>query len=340
MTLLVSIALMGMNFFLVFTSQMYDIGKGDYTLQHAFIYVIMTMPYDYYQIFPIAGLLGCMLGLGLLASHSELIILRASGMSVRRITAVTLGIILLLVLAVTYLGEQIAPHLLYKADVMRTMDKNNGQAVATKNGVWLREGNNFIHVNNVYRHGEMEGITRFIFDSERQLKETVWADKASYNEGKWQLKNVRKSYIYPDHVDSETAAQMEWSVHLSPGILRVAQSEPEEMSLHKLYSVMQYKKTNKLEYVGYALPFWQRILQPLATCVMMFLAIPFIFGPLRNVSMGLRILAGLTLGFSFYFLNQFFVPFSMVYQFPPFVAAIFPTLLFSMLGFILMKRVR
>ena len=103
---------------------------------------------------------------------------------------------------------------------------------------------------------------------------------------------------------------------------------------------MQYKKGNKLEYIDYALPFWQRMLQPLATCVMILLAIPFVFGPLRQVSMGLRMLAGLGVGFSFYLLNQFFVPFSTVFQVPPFLAAVLPTCLFFLLGLFLLRRVR
>jgi len=73
---------------------------------------------------------------------------------------------------------------------------------------------------------------------------------------------------------------------------------------------------------------------------MLFLAIPFIFGPLRSVTMGLRLVSGVVVGFSFYMLNQFFGPFSLVYNVPPFVAALLPSLLFFIIGVFLMRRVR
>jgi lipopolysaccharide export system permease protein len=80
-------------------------------------------------------------------------------------------------------------------------------------------------------------------------------------------------------------------------------------------------------------------MQPFATLVMIFLAIPFIFGPLRSVSMGLRIMAGVIVGFGFYILNQFLGPMSQVYQIPAVVAALVPTMVFAMLGaFLLFLR--
>lgn len=90
----------------------------------------------------------------------------------------------------------------------------------------------------------------------------------------------------------------------------------------------------------FKLAFWQRLVQPFAALVMIMLAIPFIFGPLRSVTMGLRIVTGAAVGFAFYLLNQFFGPFCLVYQIPVFLGAILPTLFFAGLGFWLLKRVR
>ena len=71
---------------------------------------------------------------------------------------------------------------------------------------------------------------------------------------------------------------------------------------------------------------------------MMMLAIPFVFGSLRSISLGSRLLMGLGVGFSFYLLNQFFVPLSTVFQLSPLFAAMLPTVLFALLGYVLMRR--
>lgn len=339
MTLIVSVAFLGISFFIALANQFHGIGKGDYTLVRAMWYVCLALPHDFYQLFPIAGLLGCLLALGLLANHSELTIMRAAGLSVHQITASVLFVVVVMTAMVTLVGEYYAPRLLNYADSMRALYKNHGQAVATQHGIWLRDKHDFIHVGRVSKHGELRDITRFHFDSAHQMQEIVWAEKAAYAHGYWTLHNVQRSQFQTNQVVATHTSEDSWNIHISPSILRVAHREPEEMSLRKLYQVMQFKHDNKLEYIDVALSFWQRVLQPLATCVMLLLAVPFIFGPLRRVSMGLRIMIGLLVGFSFYLLNQFFVPFASVFQIPPFAAAIMPTILCFFVGLFLLRRV-
>ncbi|MCL5260562.1 MAG: LptF/LptG family permease, partial [Gammaproteobacteria bacterium] len=55
----------------------------------------------------------------------------------------------------------------------------------------------------------------------------------------------------------------------------------------------------------------------------------------RIASMGLRMLAGVMVGFGFYILNQFAGPMSTVLQFSPSIAAILPTLVFVCIGGVL-----
>lgn len=338
MTVIVSIAFLGISFFVALANQFHDVGKGDYSLGRAMWYVCLIMPHDFYQIFPIAGLLGCLLALGLLANHSELTVMRTAGLSVQQIIAIVLLVVIGMTTVVTVVGEYYAPRLLNHADRMRALDKNHGQAVATQHGIWLRDHNDFVHVGKVAKNGELSDITRFSFDDTHHMQTLVWAEKATYKDDHWTLRNVQRSQFQANQVTASQVPEDSWNIHISPSILRMAHREPEEMTLRKLYQVMQFKQDNKLEYIDYALPFWQRILQPLATCVMLLLAVPFIFGPLRQVSMGLRIMAGLLVGFSFYLLNQFFVPFSSVFQVPPFVAAILPTMLCFFLGVWLMRK--
>ncbi len=113
-----------------------------------------------------------------------------------------------------------------------------------------------------------------------------------------------------------------------------------ERSIPQLYSYIKYLHYSGLRANKYEFLFWQRVFQPLATLVMILLAIPFIFGPLRTVPMGLRIIAGAVTGLGFYIINQFTGPIAVVYQLSPLVVAIMPTLLVTALGIVLLLRAK
>jgi len=339
-TLVVVIALVSMDFFIQLIGEFGDIGEGNYTISQALFYVLLIMPNDIYQLFPIAGLIGCLLGLGLLASHSELVVMRASGMSVVQISLAVMIAIVFMVGIVTTVGELIAPKTIHIADNMKAIAKSGGQAVATQQGVWLRDNDSFVHIERVIGADHLRGIFRYTFNQQHQMTAEAYAKSAKYQDGTWMVSDINKTTFDDSHISTQHIANATWNMQLNPTLLKLAQVEPYEMSLGKLYQYIHYQKHNKLQYRASALNFWQRIFQPFGTAVMLFLAIPFIFGPLRSVTMGLRLVSGVVVGFSFYMLNQFFGPFSLVYNVPPFVAALLPSLLFFIIGVFLMRRVR
>src|SRR5690606_32248100 len=115
----------------------------------------------------------------------------------------------------------------------------------------------------------------------------------------------------------------------------------DEMSLKELNRyIREQKKYSQQNTHLYQFAFLQRIIQPFTTMVMMILAIPFIFGPLRSSSMGSKLLVGATVGFGFHIINKFFGPVSAVFQWPTLLAALGPTVIFALVGVYLMRRVR
>ena len=71
----------------------------------------MKLPAVVFQLLPIAALLGSLLGLGMLASRSELIVLRAAGMSPAGIARAVLVTGLVFAVVGGLLGEFVAPPL-------------------------------------------------------------------------------------------------------------------------------------------------------------------------------------------------------------------------------------
>jgi lipopolysaccharide export system permease protein len=338
-TLIVVIALISLDFFIELIGELGDIGEANYTLTQGLLYTLLEMPSDICQLFPIAGLVGCLLGLGVLASNSELIVMRASGLSIYQISRSVLYAVLLMVFLVSIIAEVITPTALRYADTLKALDKSGGQAVATQQGIWLRDGQSFIHIESVKNAEHLHGISRYIFSEDHHLTSVSYAKEAKYLNHEWIVHDIYQTDITESKTSTEQFDQASWVMNLNPTVLKLAQVAPYEMSLRRLREYIQYQKQNGLRYQVSALNFWQRIFQPLGTCIMLLLAIPFIFGPLRSVTMGLRLVSGVIVGFSFYMLNQFFGPFSLVYHFPPFIAAITPSLVFLVIGYFAMRRV-
>ena len=336
---LVTLMLTGLHGFILGVGQLDSLGKGDYGLITAAWVVLLSLPYQVYLFFPVASLLGCLVGLGILASHSELIVMRASGVSIGQVTQSVFKMAMILIVVVTVLGETCVPRLSLLARDMKMQAIRGGEALRTPTGVWLHHQNDFLMLGRIFSEDTLEHVIQFHFNAHHRLILTRKLDTLHYKEGKWFAHGVEETHIELRRTFVQHKDEMIWDVALNPRILQVSRNEPDEMSLHELSQYLHAEDRHKQSVSNYQLAYWQRVVQPMTTAVMMLLAIPFIFGPLRSSTMGLKLLIGVGVGFGFHLINRFFGPVSQVYQWPPEVAAFLPTLTFALLGIYLMKRV-
>lgn len=337
---MVTLMLIGLQVFILLVDQFNDLGKMDYKLADAVLYVLMTLPYQVYLFFPMACLLGTLIGLGLLANHSELIVMRSAGMSIIQITTAVLKIAFFLILIVTCIGETLLPYLSYNAKSLKAAAISGGQTLKTARGFWMRNKNDFVLIGNVDSQNKLGSITQFHFNSNHHLKFARNIKTAIYKTDGWHAYGVVESQFKGRRVMAQTYDELKWDVFIKPKILSIHSIDPDEMNLKELNRYIREQKHNHQNVTSYQLAFWQRLIQPFTTVVMMILAIPFIFGPLRSSTIGSKLVVGAVVGFGFHILNRFLGPISTVYQLPPQLAAIVPTLLFAILGIYMMKKVR
>jgi lipopolysaccharide export system permease protein len=338
--LLIMLVLVSIEMIVEFTKEVSDIGIGNYHLPQAFIYVVMILPLDIYQFFPMAGLLGALIGLGLLASRSELIIMRAAGVSVTKIaTSVIMAACIVMIFAL-FLGEFLGPKAQHQAIIYKTTAVSDGQALNTTNGIWLRKQQDFINIGSVLPDGTMRNITRYKFAPDNTLQAISYAKSGEFTDKHWIFKDITSSKFFPAKVVTEQNATEEWPLAVKPHLLNLLNLDSNERTLPQLYSYIHYLRVNGLQTTTYEFILWQRLFSPLATIVMILLAVPFIFGPLRTVPMGLRILVGASIGLVVFTINQFIGPLTSVFELSPFIVAISPIILMAMLGVFLLLRVR
>jgi len=338
-TLLTALILVGLDVFFSLANELRYVGTGQYTLLNAFIYLGIGIPRRLYTMFPMAAMLGSLMGLGLLAAHSELIALRAAGISMQQIALAVMKTAFILVVIVTAAGEGIAPYLEALSQSQRAILLSNGQAVQTTRGTWLRDGQQFIHIRNFTDPLAVEGITRYVFDDALKLVKTSFAAKGRYETGHWVLNDVRETLFEPSRLRTRIISEVQWESKINPEVIHVVGMDHlDRLAIWDLLDVIHYREANGLYTDSYRLALWDKIIQPFETLLMMLLAIPFIFGPLRSSTLGMKMLVGVLLGFSFYTLNSVFGPIALVYRLPPFLGAILPSVLFSGLAIFLFRK--
>ncbi len=338
-TLMVLLVLLALFTFVTFIGELEEVGKGTYDLLRAGEYVLLTLPRLAYELFPISALLGSMIGLGVLASNNELLVMRAAGVSLLQVVVSVMKSGLILMILAGFLGEVIAPKSAQYAQELRSDALSQRTAFKTSNGFWTRDGLRFINVQAIFPGGELNGINIYGFDEQRRLRVVTKARSATFENNEWVLKNVNRSEINENQVLTTHLETMTTSFLLNHDMIDVITIKPESLSVWGLYRYVEYLHDNELNAATYEKVLWSKIVLPFSTGVMVFLAIPFVFGSLRSVGIGHRIMVGTLIGIGFYIFNQIFSYVGVVYEINPTISAIIPTVLFFALALRMIRRV-
>src|SRR5690606_31652321 len=173
--------IVGLALLFAFIDELGDVKNG-YGLADAAQYVFFTTPRRLYEMLRMAELIGCWIGLGTLASSSELTVMRAAGVSLGRIVLAVMKPMLVLLLAGVLIGEYLAPWSEDIAQAGRASAQGAGEAQSSKRGLWHRQGSEFVHINAVQPGGRLLGVTRYQFEEERRLLSASFARRASFED--------------------------------------------------------------------------------------------------------------------------------------------------------------
>lgn len=334
MVLLVIIALVAIADLVDELSQI----EGNYNFIEVLFYVGLSLPSSIYEQLPFAALVGSLIGLGMLASSSELVVMRAAGVSVGRIAWAVMKPALVVILLGILLGEYVTPLTDQIAESRKSILLGDKQALESKHGLWSREANEYMHFNAVLPNGRLYGVTRYQFDPQGRLTSSSFSESAIYQGGYWLEENGKETHFEETGVLLSEFSQRRWETKLSPKLLNVLVLNPEALSVYSLYNYSNYLAQQGLENKEYRLSFWKKLMQPLATASLVLIAISFVFGPLREVTMGFRIFTGVIVGIVFQTSQDLLGPSSLVFGFPPVLGVSLPLLICFLIGFILLKR--
>lgn len=343
------VVLLGLFTFVSFIDELGDLDRGRYGILQVIQYVILTIPETLYEVFPMAALIGSILGLSTLARDSELIVMRAAGISIQRIVFSVLKVGVILAVFSMFMGEVVAPFTADRAIQVKAESISNNSGRKGDSGVWLLEDNTYVNIGEVLPGQQLRllDIKIFEFDSQNFLRFLSTAKEGEYQpppqgsgeDGRWLLKGLSRTMINEDSSAADEVQAAYWTSALNPEILRIYQVKPEQLSIWQLREYIVHLRSNRQDTSNYELEFWSKIVTPFATLVMLILAVPFVFKDARSGNLGRSLFSGIMIGLGFFIANQAFSFFVTLFSIPPLLGAALPTMVVALCSFLMIRRI-
>ena len=335
-TLMVLLAFLGLFAFFDFVNELPDIGRSGYQAHHALIYVVMLLPTRLYELLPVAVLIGSLYALTTLARHSEITVMRASGLSTRRMLGM-LCLIGIMPVAFTYVfGEYLAPPAESAARQWRLIRTKSAISQQLRSGLWVKDGLRTVNVRVLQPDRSMNRVRVFTFDEAGALQSIAEAERGVYvqagdkGKGYWHLTDVTRTEFSDDHIALASPDNVIWESALTPEVLSVLMVQPDRMSVTALLAYISHLRENRQDASRYEIALWKKLTAPFASLVMLILALPFALSHERSGGVSVKVFLGVMLGVTFYLLNGMFSSLGTINSWPPSIAAVTPSLLFLM----------
>ncbi len=305
------------------------------------ILIAAMIPSHIYELLPVAALIGTLFALAQLASNSEYAVMRTAGVSAWQISGVVVSVGLIISGVVFVIGEYVVPRGEQLAQRVRAF--SGAQAFAMRpfqSGFWFKDKNTFINIASVLPDGALKGVRIFEYQDATTLSRTISAERAAFVSGQqWTLEKVQEHTFSATGVTIQQQAQTPWVTVLTPNMLSVLQVEPGRLSVDGLWEYIGHLRTNAQDSRRFEVALWGKFFYPLASCVLMLIALPFAQIQQRNGGVGARIFIGILIGLAFIIANRLFSFLALLYEWPPFLGAILPGALFLLFGAAMLWRV-
>ena len=333
-TLLIFAALLGLFAFFDLIHELGDVGRGDYTISRALLFVTLNLPSRLYELFPVAALIGTLFAIAQLVANSEYTVMRASGMSLLQVAWSVLRVGIPLAAATFLAGEYVAPPAERIAQTVRASG-NETRVVAQQfaSGFWFKQDLTFVNIRTVLADMSLVGIRMYEFGDDLRLRTVRAAQSGTFvGNGKWKLANVRTTEFGPDATHVSASPEYTWTTVLRPSILNVYQVAPERLEIGALYDNIRVLGASAQKTSRFEIALWNKIFYPVAVLVMMILALPFAHFQRRAGGVGFRIFVGTILGLAFFLVGRTFSHLGVLNDWPPLFSAVFPLGAFTALA--------
>ena len=339
-TLVVLVVWLSIYSFFNFLTEINSVGRESYTILSAMKYIFLKMPeVTYKQASPVI-LLGCVLGMGHLATTNQLLIFRISGASILKITGTTLKNALIFVIAIIAIGEVIGPMTSNFAELGRNNALGNTAVSTSQEGFWIRDGDNFINVKKNIDGKLFSGITVIEVNSSNKIERVIKSENAvfdgnSLDMGSSRIFSIDDSSVF-DNISLKERNSYNKTVSFDQDLIDSLKKKPKDLTTWTIIKQIQFLSDNKLRSGVFEVELYKRLIKPVTLVAMILLAMLFIFGSTRDITLGRKIFFGVALGLSFEMLSRIASAMALSFDFNPLISAVLPSTLIMLISITLL----
>jgi lipopolysaccharide export system permease protein len=336
--IMIMIGLLALFSFFDFLQEINDLGKGSYDISKVIVFVILSMPGHVYEIIPLSVLIGSMYAISQLSQHSELIVMRASGFSIKKIALSLFYVGLFFSIVTLVVGDLITPGSEKNAQQLKINATDSSLSQEFRSGFWIKDGNNFVNIENVMPDATLREVHIYEFDSTFSLRTITNAKTGIFHDGQWKLENISQTIFNDDSIRTNSILKGNWKSLIRPEMMNVLIISPEKMSTLNLFRFISYLKNNNQKTNRYEVALWEKIIHPITPIVMLIFAVPFGFLQERSGGKFLKIFIGISAGIAYQIFNTMIRHVGLLNDWPPYLSALIPTSLFLAAGIYLIIR--
>ncbi|HEY4547596.1 MAG TPA: LPS export ABC transporter permease LptG [Pedomonas sp.] len=307
-------------------------GNGYPALLH---YVSLRLPQLISQFLPFSVLLGTLVTLATLNQNSEVVVMRASGISAHQVLAPLLGAAALIGIAHFTFNETVVVRSTAELQAWERVDyaPRSEEELPEGQDIWVADGATIIHAREAIQSKGQLILPDFeLYERQEgnRLTQITTAERAVYSDGAWTLHGVR---VYgPNGAPATTQPTMAWNTNVQTDRFMAVSVDPATVSYSRLRQAIRDLAESGRPVESLEASLYHKISGPFSSVLMPLLAAVCAFGVVRSGKLFVRIVIGMALGFSYFVADNFMLAMGQFGTVPPFLAAWAAPLLFFCIG--------
>ena len=298
-------------------------------------YIGLRAPQIIARFLPFSVLLGTLVTLATLNQNSEIISMKAAGLSAHQILA-PLIVVALGIAGVSFLfNERIVARASAALEAWEAVDYGPvPQDSGVKTNIWVREGNNLINAGIIAGRGATTQLRNVVIFNRVQnsLTNIVRAPRGRYDAAKqdWVLEDAQQFDVARG--TGRALGTVRFGGGIRPDQFTLSRVNADGLSFDQLRLAIADLKDAGRPTAALEASLWHKISGPLSALLMPLLGSVAAFGLARSGRLFIRAVIGMALGFTYFVADNFALAMGNLGAYPPIMAAWAPFLLFLLVG--------
>lgn len=338
-------ALLTLSLLVEFFERIDDFLEHKAELSFVIEYFLLFIPRIFIYTIPIATLIATLLTIGILSRNSELVAMRAAGISLYSVATPILVLALGLSLFSFIANETVVPQVNRRLDYVKNVKikKKPRMAFYQQNKVWIQDSENTIlNIGLIPPEGnKFYEVTLYKLDQDFRLIERIDAREISWSGEGWVFSDgSRKTFSPEGGMNNEAFQEIHYKLSKRPEDIRVIEKRSEEMNILEIYRHAKRLKETGYRTTRYVVDMHSKISFAFVSFVMALFGIPFAFRGGRSEGIVIGIGASILIAFLYWIVFSSGISLGRAEVFPPLLAAWIGNLLFGASGIYMLLSVK